>query len=114
MGWILHNAIVATSWQEDAAAALVAYAESLGAQALMGAPVINGYVTVLIAPDGSKEDWEESAEGDERRAKIKAWIRAAASEPIGKASGHYFEWCEIAYGDDDEGAAITDAPWASA
>ena len=104
MGYIRHNAIIATAWQAEAVTALTEYARGLGAEALVGAEVTNGYVTVCITPDGSKVGWEASSEGDERRAKIKQWMCDHAEQL-------YFEWCEVAYGSDDAKAEITDSDW---
>ena len=103
MGYVRHNAIIATGWQDEAVQALAAYAREIGAQALIGEGVTNGYRTVCIAPDGSKEGWSESTDGDERRAKIKAWF---AEHP-----DWYFEWAEVAYGSDDSEASIVDSAW---
>lgn len=36
----------------------------------------NNWHTFLIPPDGSKEDWTESDEGDRRRAEFCAWVEA--------------------------------------
>lgn len=62
MGYIRHNAIIATAWQAQAVSGLVEYARSIGAEALVGGEVTNGYATVCITPDGSKEGWQTSAE----------------------------------------------------
>lgn len=107
MGYIRHNAIIATAWQPEAVAALTEYARRIGAEALVGGEMTNGYATVCITPDGSKEGWSTSDEGDERRTKIKQWIRDNAAEL-------YFEWCEVAYGSDDSKAEITDSDWVTA
>lgn len=87
MGYIRHNAIIATAWQAQAVSGLVEYARSIGAEALVGGEVTNGYATVCIPPDGSKEGWQTSAEGDERLSNIKLWMR--------EHPDFYYEWCEI-------------------
>lgn len=104
MGYIRHNAIIATCWQAAAVSRLAEYARSIGAEALVGGEMTNGYVTVCITPDGSKEGWQSSAEGDKRRTKIKQWMRAHESDL-------FFEWCEVAYGDDDANPEISDSAW---
>lgn len=106
MGYIRHNAIIATAWQAQAVAGLVEYARSIGAEAIVGGEVTNGYATVCITPDGSKEGWQTSAEGDERRSNIKLWMR--------EHPDFYYEWCEVAYGSDDGKAEITDSGWVTA
>ena len=105
MGYIRHNAIVATTWQEESADALVAYASEVGAEAVVGPEVTNGYRTVMIAPDGSKEGWQESDDGNERRRLIREWLDAGGDRGI------YFEWIEVVYGDDDSAASIVDSAW---
>ena|SRR4249919_327976 len=105
MGYILHNAIVVTAWQEEAARALADYAAEIGAEALIGKPQINGYITVCITPDGSKEGWSNSDDGDSRRNQIVTWL--------GAHPGWYFEWCEVAYGSDDATAEVTRDAWSS-
>jgi hypothetical protein len=106
MGYVRHNAIIATTWQEHAATALAEFARSIGAQALVAEEVTNGYITVCIPPDGSKEGWEESDSGDGRRARIKAWLTSQTDL--------YFEWCEVAYGDDDSAASVVTSAWTTA
>lgn len=101
MGYVRHNAIVATAYREGAADELAAYAGDLGAQALVGSPVTNCYQTVLISPDGSKEGWDESAKGDEARIAIVNWLRENGG----------FEWVEICYGHDDACAHVVNSAW---
>jgi hypothetical protein len=105
MGYIRHNAIIATAWQEEAATALYTYANEIGAQAVMAAADTNGYITVCVMPDGSKEGWATSDEGDAHRAAIRAWLEQAGSRDM------YFEWCEVVYGSDDAKASIVDSAW---
>ena len=105
MGYVRHNAIIATGWQGEAVDALVAYATNLGAEVLRGAEQINGYITACITPDGSKEGWPSSKEGDAQRKKIREWLNAADSR------GQYFEWCEVVYGSDDAAASVVESAW---
>ena len=105
MGYVRHNAIIATGWQSEAVDALVAYATNLGADVLRGAEQINGYITVCITPDGSKEGWSNSEDGDARRKKIREWLNAADSRD------QYFEWCEVVYGSDDAAASVVESAW---
>jgi len=53
---------------------------------------INGYFSFFIAPDGSKECWEESTDGDNRRDDFKKWIN--------KSDG-YIDAVEIYYGGEE-------------
>jgi hypothetical protein len=101
MGYIAHNAIVVTSCGKADIYAAAKKARDLGLT-IVGPPVkeaVNGYRSFLICPDGSKEGWDTSNEGDERRSEWKAWLRA---------SNHDAEWCEVRYGYDDGAATVAD------
>ncbi|MEQ8227924.1 MAG: hypothetical protein RIA64_07550 [Rhodospirillales bacterium] len=52
---------------------------------------VNGNRAFFIPPDGSKEGWRESIDGDNRRAAFKDAMRDA---------GNYSAWVEVMYGDD--------------
>jgi len=64
--------------------------------------VVNGSRSFFIPPDGSKEGWEESHEGDARREEFKKWLREQeyedGSSPI--------SWVEVWFGGDDRDAKI--------
>lgn len=94
MGYIRHDAIVVTSFQTDGidAARNKAWSLNLSTSEVLTSP-INQYFTFLIAPDGSKEGWEESDAGDSQRAEWVAWA---------KNSGYYLDWVHINYGGDDD------------
>lgn len=53
---------------------------------------INGYVSFFIAPDGSKEGWEESDRGDLNRDQFKNWV---------KHYDGFIDCVEIYYGGDE-------------
>lgn len=108
MGYVRHSAIVATCWQEAAAKALTDFAVEVGAEAIAGNPQTNGYITVCITSDGSKEGWQESDEGDFRRQRIREWLNEQHHKDEGAL---YFEWCEVAYGDDDCASSVVADAW---
>ena len=91
MGWIRHHAIVVTGGDYDDSVAK-AHEKAVELCEALVSPVleskINGYLSFFVAPDGSKEGWEESDKGDEARASFKAWLRG---------SGSYVRWVEIEY-----------------
>jgi len=58
---------------------------------------MNGYHSFLIAPDGSKEGWEESNAGDARREGWKAWARSQVYDDGSTA----LKWVEVQYADDN-------------
>ena len=71
---------------------------------------INGHRSFFIAPDGSKEGWDISKNGNTARAKFREYLRsleyADGSTPL--------KWVEVQYGDDDLVTAIiddSDATW---
>jgi hypothetical protein len=57
----------------------------------------NGYGSILIAPDGSKEGWEQSAQGDGLRNKIVAYLDSLR---YGDGSTS-FDYVEVQFGDDE-------------
>lgn len=110
MGYIRHNAIIVTTWNAELATATAAEARALGLSVLgPSEEAIDGYRSVVIVPDGSKEGWGDSDLGDERRAALKGWLQSQryddGSSPL--------EWVEVAYGSDDCEASIVDTEWQS-
>lgn len=103
MGYIKHNAIVVTSWKPELIEQAHAKAKQIGM--VVSAAVksrVNGYSHILVAPDGSKEGWEDSAAGDAQRAALRAWLNSQRYDD-GSSS---IEWCEVAYGSDDKSAEV--------
>ena len=108
MGYIRHNAIVVTSWKREAVEAAVAEARRIGLEVIgPSAEVINGYSSALICPDGSKEGWWDSSEGDEKRAMFREWTETLRHED----GSSPLEWCEVAYGNDDRNATVCHGEW---
>lgn len=102
MGYIKHNAIIVTCWDSEKIVAAGDFARELGLCVLGPSPeAINGYRTILICPDGSKEGWADSDQGDERREALRTRLVAENS----------FEWCEVSYGHDDGTAEIVAHAW---
>ena len=97
MGYVRHDAIVCTSFDEN-------YIEPARAKAeLLGLPVtdivkspVNAYYSFLIAPDGSKEGWDESDRGDEARAAWKDWANEQWT-----TNGLYVYWAHLSYAGDE-------------
>lgn len=100
MGYMRHHAIiVSTSDEKFAAEALKQALEIFGDNGQVGPPMkspVNKYSTFLIGPDGSKESWTDSEDGDSCRAAMIAWLDNKryddGSSPL--------EWVEIQYGDE--------------
>lgn len=103
MGYMRHHAIIVTGDMDYRPHEFIAARER--AKTLFGptlvSPIIdspiNGYRSFLIAPDGSKEGWEESDRGDGARDQFKEWLRR---ERI------FLDWVEVQYGDDEGVAKI--------
>lgn len=111
MGYMRHNAIVVTSWKGQAITEASALARRFGLQVIGPSDeVVNGYRTLLVCPDGSKEGWIESNAGDDARKHFKKWLDEQRFED-GSTS---LEWAEIAYGSDDKNAEIIAHAWVGA
>lgn len=108
MGFILkHDAIVVTSCMDEWIDRAAAMARELGLQVLgPSGPLINGYRTFLVCPDGSKEGWVDSDTGD---AKREAFLRYLDSVRLADGSSH-LEWVSVAYGRDLVDSVITEDP----
>lgn len=107
MGHVAHNAIIVTSWGDRTQAALDK-ARSFGLATSELIPgVANSYESFLVAPDGSKEGWPESEDGDRRREWFKSWLRDQRDE---EGSSH-LEWVEVRYGADEDDAKVVDHEW---
>ena len=92
MGLIQHYAIVATTWNEESADALDQWISSLQkADKELFTPRmgswVNGYITYVLVPDGSKEGWALSRIGDSLRDRFIARL------------GKNWEWVEVSFGD---------------
>ena len=93
-----HHAIVVTSWHDELLEQAHAKAVELGCSVSeITTPVTNMYRSFLVAPDGSKEGWDGSDAGDDRRDVLTAWLDNQRydddSTPL--------QWVEVQYGDDD-------------
>jgi hypothetical protein len=98
MGYMRHHAIIVTS--SDDRLLNAAHAESIRLGAAVSGVIcspINGYRSFLIAPDGSKEGWSQSDEGDTQRA---AWIAWADDQRYSDGTSS-LDWVEIQFADDE-------------
>lgn len=100
MGYIRHHAMIITDCDSDRIEDIHRFAElcNLNPTPIMESPV-NGYKTFFIPPDGSKEGWGPSNDGDEERKRFKQFLR--------KRHG-YSDWTEISYGGDDGYSKVED------
>lgn len=108
MGYIRHNAIVVTSWNNEAIEAAACRARNIGLTVLgPSCETVNNYKTLLVCPDGSKEGWADSDVGDQRRSDFREWLNTHRYED-GSTCLH---WVEICYGSDDADATIEAHAW---
>jgi hypothetical protein len=110
MGYIKHNAIIVTGWQEDKVLearnkAIEIFEEYFGEEPELkpyGSRLIgeiipsltNGQSSFFIAPDGSKEGWETSQNGDMAREKFCEWLYSEQD--------NYCDYIEVRFGGDDD------------
>lgn len=104
MGWMRHHGIVVTSWSEEKLNAAHAKAVEVFGVGVTDTtePVVNGYGSFLVAPDGSKEGWSDSDEGDARRDLFIRWLHSQAYEDGSSA----LDWIEYQHDVDGRKAAI--------
>lgn len=95
MGYVSHHAIVVTATEHDDAATARFKALELGCTV---SPVVlspmNGYASFMVAPDGSKEGWSQSDDGDASRLAFVRWLRGASEY------GFCLDWIEVQFGGD--------------
>ncbi len=97
MGFINHHALVVSSWKLEAVQEAHAKAEELQVNVSSLVPyVVNGGASFMVAPDGSKEGWEESHRGDAARTTLIEWMMG----------NEYLEWVEVAFSPDADLAEV--------
>jgi hypothetical protein len=99
MGYMRHHAIVVTGWDGKA----VKLAHDMAIEKEMDpTPIVLGKVneqhSFMIPPDGSKEGWQHSDEGNDRRTIFLDWLDDI---PYG------LDYVEIEFGGDGGPASIT-------
>lgn len=115
MGHIRHHMIVVTSWDQGLLEEAKVTARRIfhreffpnyrDADNLVSETIdslTNGYSTFFIAPDGSKEGWSESEDGDCARKCFIEWLKTKQHEDGSSA----LRYAEIFYGDDDRQSEI--------
>lgn len=103
MGYIRHHAIVVTSYANRTKIAHERAKEIFGSACseIVSSP-INGYESFFIAPDGSKEGWEESQQGDKARALFIEFLENQKYED----GSNSISFVELFYGDDNGKSAV--------
>ena len=98
MGYIKHDAIIVTTWDEKYLSPAMDKAIELGLPCSgVTESKINGYVSFLIAPDGSKEGWGNSDAGNIARENWKSWAKEQT-----RKNDLWIEWVHVSYAGDEE------------
>ena len=104
MGYIKHHAIAVTSWNKEKL-----YEAHKKAVNIFGSIVseivrsnINSYLSFFIAPNGSKEGWPDSDNGDILRDRFIRWVNKQAYED----DSNCLRFCEFYYGEDNDKSEI--------
>ena len=109
MGYHKHHAIIITGFLSNRNQELQAihdFALEIGCSiSPISEEVINGFQSFVVYPDGSKDGWTSSNEGDERRDKLVELLRMGHIETF--YVGGSYDWVEIMYGGDDERDLVT-------
>lgn len=96
MGMMQHHSIVAVNWDPAEFEALQKWIpESEREFFLVGEPQRNGYRTVCLISDGSKEGWETSDRGDERRALFVEWMNSREYSDMSMS----WKYIEVSFGE---------------
>ncbi len=99
MGYMRHNAIVVSGWDENRVNLAHEKAVQIGMCVSPVSPeVVNSYTSFCVFTDGSKEGWDESHAGDERRDEF---VKYLISEFRTVDDSSYLDWVEVQYGDDE-------------
>lgn len=99
MGYIKHHTIVVTTGLDSMMPIAHNKAKEIFATGVSEIikSNINGYLSFFVCPDGSKEGWQESTEGDERRKVFVEWIQKQAYED----GSNSLSFVEVFYGEDN-------------
>ena len=96
MGYIRHEAIIVTAFDKEYTQKAKDFAKKLGLHTTNIVETINGYSSFLIAPDGSKEGWEESDKHERARKEFCEWSDNQYRESV------YLDYAYISFGGDEK------------
>ena len=105
MGYMRHHAIIVTSERTPPIVNAVVKAVEIFGPALvtpLTVAVINNSRSFMVAPDGSKEGWPESDQGDSQRDRFIQYLRSTYHDD-GSSS---LDWVEVQFGDDDKESKV--------
>lgn len=106
MGYMRHHAFLVTTFDQGRAQAAHEKAMGIFGQLVseLNESIVNGYYSFAIFPDGSKEGWGTSDQGDEGRALFRNWLELQRYEDY--SSPYDWVWVEVQYGDDNRETRI--------
>lgn len=113
MSWTRHEAVIVTTYKRVLIDAARDKAIELGfAVTDIVASQINEWYTFLIAPDGSKEGWDDAVDASLSRARWVYWARDQAYED----GSTPLQWAVVHYGETvtGESAYVQNHAWDSA
>lgn len=110
MSMVAYDVIIVTSYDRNRIALAHSHAPEPKSEPIES--TINGDWTFIVGPDGSKEGWPESDQGDRDRETFKTWLRDQSFEDDSSP----YNWVEVRYGSELKGhglnpAEITDSRW---
>lgn len=111
MGTLRHHAIVVTSWNVDRLLIAQNKAKKLCPHLVSDIvpAIVNRGGSFFVAPDGSKEGWKESDEGDRQRDALISWLDMQRNEDRSTC----LSWAEVVYSNDDRAAKVLRHPWSA-
>lgn len=97
MGTVQHNAVIATTFDKESYDKVIDWVSTLNdddKQLFVSAKSnVNGYITIILTPDGSKERRPHSDHGDALRNSF-----------IERLNNHgWWKWIEVGYGELGQG-----------
>ena len=105
MGYIVNHTIIVEGFEEKhmleargIACSIFAKHDLHGLVSGIYPHAINGTMSFMIAPDGSKEGWDVSDQGDKARDEFIAWLIGARTR---KDNRRYLDWVEIVCPEDE-------------
>ncbi len=103
MGYYNHHAVIVIGWNEKQVSAARRRAKKIGLGVSSIVKTEFGDSSFLIGPDGSKEGWDDSDRGDERREEFRDYMATLCEDgccPL--------RWCEVELPEDRYARVITD------
>ena len=97
MGIMQHHTVVATTWSEEEFERVQSWCLQQPSEffAFQSKPAMNHYQAIVLLPDGSKEGWTDSEEGDQRRQQFLAVLREADNDD----GSNPWAWVEVTFGE---------------